>query len=118
MAVVLVLLGLAPATKARTPAITKLTVEDLEKALPAVLLKIAECESHNKQFNPDGSVIRGKQNPKDVGRFQINEYWNGTTAKKLGYDIYTWEGNTKMALYLYDKRGTKDWLWSKWCWSK
>lgn len=96
---------------------------------PAILLKIADCESGErdkygraipgtaKQFNKDGSVVRGEANPQDIGKHQINLYWNGEKAKQLGYDLFTEEGNTKMALYLYETRGTKDWLWSASCWS-
>ena len=41
--------------------------------IPGILKKIAFCESGNKQFNSDGSVLRGKQNSRDVGKWQINE---------------------------------------------
>ena len=80
-----------------------------------VLIKIAQCESGLRQQNPDGSVLRGRQNPKDVGLFQINEdYWL-EESKKVGYDIYTTDGNIAMAKYIYEKRGTRDWGWSKPC---
>lgn len=82
-----------------------------------VLIDIAECESHFTQFNPDGSVHRGVQNHKDIGVFQINEYWNGAMAKRLGYDIYTAAGNIAMAKWLYKHQGTAPWSWSSWCWS-
>jgi hypothetical protein len=91
--------------------------------VPAILQKIAFCESGNRQFQVNNSelppvVLRGKQNPLDVGRFQINEFYHLKTAKKLGMDIYTWEGNTQYALYLYSKNGTRDWNWSKSCWGQ
>lgn len=84
--------------------------------VPAILLRIAECESNNRQFNEDGSVLRGRKNPSDVGRFQINEFYHLETARKLNMDIYTWEDNTAYALYLFEKNGTRDWLWSASCW--
>lgn len=80
------------------------------------MVEIARCESHFTQFNTDGSVFRGKVNRKDIGYFQINEYWNGAMAKKLGYDIYTEEGNIGFALYLYHTQGTAPWNASKPCW--
>lgn len=98
--------------------------------VPPILSKIADCESGErdkygraipgtaKQFNPDGSVVRGEANPQDIGKHQINLHWNGEKAKELGYDLFTEEGNTKMALYLYKTRGTKDWGWSKSCWGR
>lgn len=69
------------------------------------------------QFNRDGSVHRGVQNPKDVGKYQINEYYHLEASRGLGVDIYTLEGNTKYALYLYSKNGSRDWNWSRGCWN-
>lgn len=80
------------------------------------MIDIARCESGFTQFNPDGSVFRGKVNHKDVGYFQINERWNGADAKARGFDIYTEKGNVAYALYLYHSRGTQPWLASKDCW--
>lgn len=83
----------------------------------ALLADIAWCESKQHQFDPDtGRVLRGTANHKDVGYFQINEYWNGKDAKRLGYNIYTEEGNIGYALYLYKTQGTKPWNSSKSCW--
>ncbi len=87
------------------------------RLIPAVMQRIAWCESRDRQFNPDGSVFRGKQNPHDVGEFQINENWWGMKAESLGYDIYTREGNTEMALYIYKNVGVSAWSWSSGCWS-
>lgn len=86
--------------------------------VPDILKRIAECESGGRQFKDDGSVVRGIANPQDIGKYQINLYWNGAKAKELGYDLFTEEGNTLMALYLYHSRGTKDWSWSAGCWNK
>ena len=84
--------------------------------VPVILKKISWCESQNKQFEEDGSIHRGEINPKDLGKYQINERWNGEEAIRLGFDLYTLEGNTKMALYLYHDQGTTPWNWSKHCW--
>lgn len=86
--------------------------------VPSILKKIGQCESGNKQFHDDGTVVKGNLNPLDTGKYQINLGYHGDTAKKLGYDLYTEEGNTKYALYLYDTAGTSPWTWSKWCWNK
>lgn len=82
-----------------------------------LLAKIAECESHQRQYDPKtGGVLRGKANRNDIGYFQINTYWNGADAKRRGYDLYTEEGNVGYALYLYDTQGTTPWNASKDCW--
>lgn len=101
----------------RTPQIANAVTFD-EKEPAVVLFKIALCESSLRQFEKDGKPLRGKVNPQDVGLFQINEKWNGAEAKKLGHDIYTTKGNIDMASHLYKRSGTRDWNWSKPCWSR
>lgn len=81
-----------------------------------ILAKIAWCESNNEQFDSSGRPTRGKINPKDVGKYQINESYHLADSKRLGYDIYTLEGNTGYALHLYRTQGTKPWFWSEGCW--
>lgn len=87
-------------------------------SIPPALLAVAQCESNNRQHDKDGNVVRGEINHFDIGRWQINEFYHGTQATKLGYDIFTEEGNAKMALWLYERQGLKPWNWSKPCWSK
>lgn len=87
-----------------------------EVYLPPIFKKIAWCESKNMQFNGDGTVHRGVQNPQDVGKYQINEGYHLEASRALGIDIYTLQGNTEYALRLYKANGTRDWNWSKWCW--
>lgn len=91
------------------------------------LIPICACESSYEgtkygtpmQFEKDGTTIRsGRVNPKDKGYCQINEYYWLDVAVKLGYDIYTPEGNVKMANHIYGINGTKDWSWSRKCWQK
>ena len=82
------------------------------------LAEVARCESTFVQFEKDGSIRRGKENPADVGVMQINEFYHGKTAKKLGDDLYTLEGNMAYAKYLYEKNGLSDWDASKPCWGK
>lgn len=86
--------------------------------VPQILKEIGRCESGNEQFEKDGTVKRGKQNPKDVGKYQINEFYHLKDSQKLKMDIYTEKGNTEYALYLLKTQGTKPWSWSESCWSK
>lgn len=83
---------------------------------PRIMLGIARCESGYEQFK-DGEVKRGVVNNKDVGVFQINEKYWLEASKLIGYDIYTEEGNVKMAIWIATHYGYKPWSWSKSCWS-
>lgn len=102
------------------PQVTPVEVEVIEPELqiieiPWQLDAIGRCESGNRQFTSTGEVLRGRVNSKDIGKYQINEYYHLETAKKLGLDIYTEEGNTEYALYLYEHQGTAPWIHSKPC---
>lgn len=81
-----------------------------------VMIGIAQCESHFAQFDKTGSIHRGTVNHSDLGVMQINEYYHGAEAQKLGLDLYTIEGNLQFARYLYEKEGTTPWLSSAKCW--
>jgi hypothetical protein len=88
------------------------------------LKRICSCESTGSpdneptQFTSTGAVLRGVVNNKDVGMCQINTYYHGATADKLGIDLLAKEGNMKYAEYLYEQQGSSPWSWSKGCWSK
>src|SRR3989344_3041723 len=83
-----------------------------------IMVDISKCESHFRQFNKNGAVYRGTKNNQDVGVMQINEYYHLDATKKLGYDIYTVEGNVAYARYLFEKEGTVPWASSEPCWGK
>lgn len=83
-----------------------------------MLVKICKAESGSRQFNKKGDVIRGKVNPSDIGFCQINEYINNDEARRLGFDIYTEQGNKDYAVWLYLHRGEGPWLSSKGVWGK
>lgn len=83
-----------------------------------ILISIARCESQNRQYDKNGKVLRGIQNNLDVGVMQINEKYHLEESKRLGFNIYTIEGNTAYAKYLYDKQGAKPWMSSSPCWAK
>ncbi|MDP3934617.1 MAG: hypothetical protein Q8Q46_00095 [Candidatus Giovannonibacteria bacterium] len=95
-----------------------------ESSLPAenrvayeMLKKIAACESQSRHFDDNGNVLVGA-NRYDIGKYQINAIYWQSLAEKLGYDIYTEEGNKAMAMELYRRYGTGPWHWSKKCWNK
>lgn len=85
--------------------------------IPAVLKRIAKCESNDRHFDENGKVLVGKFDSRDTGRYQINRQYWGEESKKLGYDIYSESGNEAFALYLYSKYGTSPWSRSEACWS-
>lgn len=80
-----------------------------------ILAEIAHCESNYTQIGKDGEIMRGT-NPDDVGVMQINEYYNGDSSAKLGYDIETLDGNLAFARHLYLQYGTQPWKASSKCW--
>lgn len=73
------------------------------------LIARAQEESGFRQFNDDGTILRGEVNNHDVCAFQINEdYWL-EKAKELGFNIYTLDGCIQMALAIYKERGLDAW---------
>ncbi len=83
-----------------------------------ILAEIARCESRFTQFTKNGNVLRGRITPDDVGVMQINEYYHGAEAIKLGYDIHSLDGNLAFAKLLYDNQGVRPWSASAGCWNK
>ena len=83
-----------------------------------ILAEVARCESQFRQFGKDGDVLRGVVVSDDLGVMQINNYFHGDTAEKLGHDLHTLEGNLAYAKYLYEKQGLKPWKASAPCWDK
>ena len=86
-----------------------------EVGIPFALREIARCESGGTQFTKDGEVIRGKVNPQDIGKYQINLKYHKATADKMGLDLFTEAGNEAYALYLYKTSGAKPWKASNPC---
>lgn len=81
-----------------------------------VMAEIARCESRFRHYVNGGEVLRGEKIPQDRGVMQINEYYHLEDSKKLGFNIYTLEGNVAYARYLYEKQGTRPWRASAKCW--
>lgn len=91
--------------------------------LYAKLRVICSCESNGhpngqpRQFS-NGQVLKGQINQKDIGACQIStQYWL-EKSKELGYDIYTEEGNYKMANWIFENYGDEPWDASRFCWQK
>ena len=51
-----------------------------------ILAKVAFCESTFRHHDENGDVIRGDVDSRDVGVMQINEYYHGSQARKIGID--------------------------------
>src|ERR1700752_4019440 len=51
------------------------------------MVDIARCESGIRQYNSDGSVLKGGAGKKYVGIFQIDPQIHTTAAGNLGFDI-------------------------------
>ena len=92
-------------------------IEDYFADIP-VMQKIAYCESRNRHFDKNGLVLRGEKTSLDRGVMQINLYFHGETAKKMGLDLHQIDDNVAYARYLYQKQGAKPWASSSACWSK
>jgi hypothetical protein len=82
-----------------------------------ILVDIARCESNFHQYDKNGNIVRGRVNSADIGVMQINEKYHAETAKKLGIDLYTVEGNVAYAKHLYAEQGAQPWISSSKCWS-
>lgn len=85
-----------------------------------ILEKIAKCESGGSQYDRNGQVqFNGnKDGSVDIGKFQINNKLWGKKATELGYNLTIEKDNEAMAQWIYENRGTEDWVWSKKCWNK
>lgn len=105
-------------TQAVTPAVQTSTPTPAPQkvAVPAILNRIAYCESGGRQFNEKGGVVRGMVHGADIGKYQINASVWSEEAKMLGFDLMTEEGNEAMALELFRRAGTAPWVSSKPCW--
>jgi hypothetical protein len=53
-----------------------------------------------------------------IGLAQINVPTWAATAKDLGFDHYTYQGNLDMAEWTYSHYGSSLWKYSEGCWGK
>lgn len=89
------------------------------------LKRICSCESTGspnnepRHFASDGSVLRGKVNPNDIGQCQINIDPEITDwlriSQSVGLDVFEEEDNARMAQWIYDHYGSQPWSWSAGC---
>ncbi len=106
----------------RSPRERVLSREEVEARVRAyfkdipIMIRIAACESEFRQFEADGSVLRGRKVPSDVGVMQINERYHGAAARRMGLDLTRLEDNLAYARYLYRQKGTAPWRASAACW--
>ncbi len=83
-----------------------------------VMIQVARCESTFRHTLADGSVLRGKVDGRDTGVMQINTFYHGTAAEKLGLDLEVLEDNMAYARNLYERQGTQPWSASSPCWGR
>ncbi len=83
-----------------------------------IMAEIAKCESRFRHLGRNGKVLRGELTVEDLGVMQINEFYHEDTAKVLGFDLHTLDGNLAYAKWLYAKEGTVPWYSSAKCWQK
>ncbi len=93
-------------------------------ALRSEMVSVCSCESTGRPNNipqhyaPDGTVLRGRINPSDVGACQINLGYHQAAAESMGLDVFVEEDNYAYANYLYETQGYKPWSWSAHCHGK
>lgn len=99
------------------PTETIVNVVEAESKIAPIMQRIANCESKNQHFDKNGQVLmRSNTNRSvDVGRYQINTVWFAK-ATEMGLDITLEKDNEKMAMWIYENRGTGDWYSSQSCW--
>lgn len=109
-----------PVVIERTETIPELITDmsRLYKTDGSLALRIAKCESNLAQYKKDGSIVRGRVINADVGIFQVNETYHLEQSRRLGFDIYTAEGNIGYATWLLKHEGSRHWNSSKRCWSQ
>jgi hypothetical protein len=83
-----------------------------------VLIAIARCESMYRQYDETGAVLQGMVTPADTGAMQVNKYYHEKTAKRLGHNLDTIDGNLAYAKWLHAREGTAPWRSSYACWYK
>lgn len=81
-----------------------------------VMIDIARCESKFRQFTDAGNVLYGGAGGGMVGVYQFYEQIHSGTAKSLGFDLSTLDGNVGYARHLYNEEGTTPWNSAIDCW--
>lgn len=89
-----------------TPAEIEIKVKEYFIDIP-IMIDIAKCESGFRQFNDNGTVLKGSG--LYIGVYQIDEKIHKDYAKELGMDIFSVEGNLAYARHLYNNLGPQPW---------
>jgi hypothetical protein len=124
MMLVLVLLwGLAMLKGSGSPAISYVSpIHEVsasvppKKESPAVLARIAQCESGASHVDKNGQVLINAT--RDVGYYQINVPIHGKKASEMGLNLFIEEDNKAFAEYLFNNFGSEPWVHSKKCWNR
>jgi len=95
----------------------EMAVREYFKDIP-IMVAVARCESQFRQTLPDGSTLRGKVDPRDLGVMQINTGYHAAEAAKYNLDLHLLEDNMAYARILYEKKGTQPWNASAKCWNR
>jgi hypothetical protein len=99
-----------------TPTVATVATTTPPVVLPPLLEKIAWCESRNnpKAKNRYSTASGRFQFLKGSWAYYGKKLWGDELVNK---DVFDYEDNTELALYVYKRNGTSDWLESKPCWS-
>jgi len=81
-----------------------------------IMIEVARCESTFRHTLADGSILKGKVDPRDTGVMQINKYYHESTATKMQLNLDDIYHNMAYARYLYETQGTQPWSASMPCW--
>ncbi len=83
-----------------------------------VMIQVARCESTFRHTLADGTVLRGIVDDRDTGVMQINTYYHGDTADRMGLNLEDIYDNMAYARDLYERQGTQPWSASRPCWGR
>ena len=83
-----------------------------------VMIQVARCESTFRHTLADGSVLRGRVDPRDTGVMQINKGYHEQAALKMGLDVDDIYDNMAYARHLYETQGVQPWSASSPCWGQ
>jgi hypothetical protein len=90
---------------------------DLDDAVVDTMMWVVYAESRGHHYVPGTTIVlRGIENPYDLGRWQINTDYHEARCANFGYDIWEPHGNAQCARILYDEGGFEPWDASAYFW--
>jgi len=95
----------------------ELEKQEVRLEVPELLERIAVCESNNiaTAKNPNSSAKGRFQFIKGSWEYYGKQLWGDEWKNK---DIFNYDHNTELAVYVFNKNHTRDWESSRPCWSK